>query len=250
VRLGRALLIGALSELVLLAVGFIVAFATDWTGIGPWLAAPILGMVAALIDFLAQSRADVRAARSAEVTSSLAPAPPVVPRPRPRTPLAVGLLITLVLMGGGGWALAAGAGYVAGIVTGNEPGVDRLASAPIVADNKGVVATVDGVEHTAHFTRVTIVIRNGLSSALSLPLSSNCALSDAGGTTLDVDAFRSSWSPSIAPGESRRGVLVFAGGFTDSPVTVSLTCANVFVQGFEGPASLEVPGIELAELGA
>ncbi len=50
VRLGRVVLVGALANLVLLVAAVVIEFATDWTGIGPWLAAPLLGMVAALVD--------------------------------------------------------------------------------------------------------------------------------------------------------------------------------------------------------
>lgn len=241
VRLGRTLMIGAISQLVLLAVGVVIAFATDWTGFSQWIAAPVLGMVASLIDVFKQAGADVPDSdhRSSRASRD----------DRRRTPLAVGLLVTVALIGGGGWALATGVGYVTGLVTGNESGFERLEVGPVVADNAGVVATVEGVEQTAHYTRVTIVVKNGLSTSLNLPVFSNCSLSDANGITLDADSFRSSWNPSIAAGSSRRGVLVFSGQFPDEPVAVTLTFSTVFVHGFDGPSSLAIPNIQLRAVG-
>ena len=139
-RLGRVVLVGALANLVLLTAAVIIEFATDWTGIGPWLAAPLLGMVAALVDVGKQ--AATREPESAARASSSAPGassvrcrrtPPVpaappgpVPRPKRRVPVLVAVVVTVLLIGGGGVAIAYGVATATAFITGNQTGTDRL----------------------------------------------------------------------------------------------------------------------------
>ena len=76
VRLGRVVLIGGLANLVLLAAGVVIQFATDWTGIGAWLAAPLVGMVAALVDVGKQAATRDTAAARASCTRAAEPRRP------------------------------------------------------------------------------------------------------------------------------------------------------------------------------
>ena len=60
--------------------------------------------------------------------------------------------------------------------------------------------------------------------------------------------FRSSWNQTIAPGQTRSGVLVFPGHLGIGETTASLAFATVFEQGFDGPTSIVVDGLVLAPL--
>ena len=196
VRLGRTLVIAAAFEVVLLLANVVVTFLTDWTGFGPWLTAPLVGMLVALIDPVKQSLGGSGA--GAADGSARAGGPP---QARRGTPLAVALVVGVVVLGGGGWAVAAGVSYVTGVVTGNEDGVERLVQ-PVSSEASGLSITVDSVQHTPNFTRVAIVARNGLTSTVQLPLFNNASLASADGTTLEADSFRSDWSPSLPPAGS------------------------------------------------
>ncbi len=115
-------------------------------------------------------------------------------------------------------------------------------------DSQGVTTTVQSVEHTQDFTRVEITVVNGLANTITLPVFSNTTLTAADGTTLGGDPFRSSWNQTIAPGQTRGGVLVFPGHLGIGETTASLAFATVFEQGFDGPTSIVVDGLVLAPL--
>ncbi len=136
-----------------------------------------------------------------------------------------------------------------GYVTGNQSGYDRLASEPVPVDSGGVVTTVEKVEQTQDFTRVELVVQNNLSFTITLPVFGNATLSDGAGATLAADSFRSSWSASIAPGQLRRGTIVFGGHLADGETTATFAFATVYKQGFDGPSSLVVPGLILRASG-
>ena len=258
VRLGRVVLVGGLANLVLLAAGVVITFATDWTGIGPWLAAPLVGMVAALVDVGRQSL--TREPEPASPHSGPAPAAsvtgPVPPpqvgaggtRTKRRVPVLVGVLVAVLLIGGGGVAIAYGVATATAFITGNQTGPDRLVGGPVTVDTQGVTTTVHRVEHTQDFTRVEITVVNGLANTITLPVFGNATLSAADGTTIGGDPFRSSWNQTIAPGQTRSGVLVFPGHLGTGETTASLAFATVFEQGFDGPTSIVVDGLVLAVL--
>ncbi|MCU1418078.1 MAG: domain containing protein [Schumannella sp.] len=239
VSLLRVCIVAGVVEALSLAAGVIVQFTTNLTGWGPWLAIGALALVAALAEWLRQV---LTAPRPGRVRAGFEEKI----EPHRRTPAAAGLLLTVVVIGGLGFAAAAGVGYLSGFITGNESGAERLA-APVTADFDGVSVTVSSVSHTPHFTRVSVAITNGLPNTIDLPLGF-CSLSVAGEQTLDADAFRSSWRASIAPQTTRQGVLVFPGHFASGPVEASLTFATVFKQGFEGPDSIAVTGLPLTAL--
>ena len=253
------MLVGALANLVLLTAAVVIEFATDWTGIGPWLAAPLLGMVAALVDVGKQ--AATREPDSAARTSSSAPGasasgpggpPPApaaptgpVPRTKRRVPVLVAVVVTVLLIGGGGVAIAYGVATATAFITGNQTGTDRL-TAEVTVEDRGVSTTVHRVEHTPDFTRVELTVVNGLANTITLPVFGNATLASADGTTLGGDAFRSSWNQTIAPGQTRLGTLVFPGHLDPAGTTATLSFATVFEQGFDGPTSIVVGGLELS----
>jgi hypothetical protein len=249
VRLGRVLLVGGLANLVLLAAGVVIQFATDWTGIGPWLAAPLVGMVAALVDVGKQAATRDTAASStpapAAGTSSTADTGTISP-PKRRVPIVVGVAVAVLLIGGGGLAIAYGVATATAFITGNQTGTERLIDGPVVVDTQGVTTTVHSVEHTQDFTRVEITVQNGLPNTITLPIFGNATLTAADGTTLGADPFRSSWNQTIAPGQPSNGVLVFGGHLPPDETTAALSFATVFEQGFEGPSSIVVEGLVIA----
>ncbi|GAA2037987.1 hypothetical protein GCM10009819_23380 [Agromyces tropicus] len=266
VRIWRAVLVGGLANLLLLAVGVVVQFATDWTGIGPWLAAPLTGMAAALVQILKDALTKVpEPAPPGEAAPGGGgpPAPRVEPvgahttapmgfevrHRRGGLPVVVAAIVTVLVLGVGGVAVAYGVATVSGWITGNQVGVDRLVGGPVAVDSGGIVTTVTAVEHTADFTRVELSVRNDLANTVTLPVYRNASLSAADGTTLDADAFRSSWGETLAPGQLRSGVIVFGGHLPDAGTTATLTFATVFEQGFSGPSSIAVGGLGIAPLG-
>ena len=87
---------------------------------------------------------------------------------------------------------------------------------------------------------------NGLANTINLPVFGNATLASADGTTLGGDPFRSSWNQTIAPGQTLRGTLVFPGHLDPAGTTATLSFATVFEQGFDGPSSIVVGGLELS----
>ena len=257
VRLGRVVFVGALANLVLLVAAVVIEFATDWTGIGPWLAAPLLGMVAALVDVARQAATRepepaVRAPSSAPGTAPTGvdgrPSPGSGrPSPAPEAPCSrvVAVVVSVLLIGGGGIAIAYGVATATAFITGNQTGTERLVG-EVTVDDQGVSTTVHRVEHTQDFTRVELTVVNGLANTITLPVFGNATLSAADGTSLGGDPFRSSWNETIAPGQVRRGTLVFPGHLDPAGTTATLSFATVFEQGFDGPSSIVVEGLVLA----
>lgn len=249
VRLGRVVLVGGLANLVLLAAGIVIQFATDWTGIGPWLAAPLVGMVAALVDVGKQAATrDAAVAPTPVPTAGTSPTADTgrVSPPKRRVPFVVGVAVAVLLIGGGGLAIAYGVATATAFITGNQTGTERLVGGPVEVDTQGVTTTVRSVEHTQDFTRVEIMVQNGLPNTISLPVFGNATLTAADGTTLGADPFRSSWNETIAPGQPSSGVLVFGGHLPPGETTAALSFATVFEQGFEGPSSIVVGGLVIA----
>ena len=259
VRIWRVVLVGGLANLVLLAAGVVINFATDWTGIGAWLAAPLVGMVAALVDVGRQSltREPVPASPHEGPTPAASVTGPVPPplvgtgdgtRTKRRVPGGGGVGVAVLVGGGGGVARAAGPPPATAFITGNQTGPDRLVGGPVTVDTQGVTTTVHRVEHTQDFTRVEITVVNGLANTIALPVFGNATLASADGTTLGADPFRSGWNDTIAPGQTRSGVLVFPGHLGTGETTASLAFATVFEQGFDGPTSIVVDGLVLAPI--
>jgi hypothetical protein len=150
------------------------------------------------------------------------------------------LLIAFLVLGVGGFGVAAGVRYAVGYITGNEPGTDRLVK-PARASEHGLTLTVVSVTYTAHFTRVGLDADNATDTALSLPLFGNCVLNGADRTTLEADPSRSRWNPTLAPGSRQRGTIVFKAHLPDSVTRASLRFAHVF-------GSFEVDSISVNDI--
>ena len=271
--LGTALLFAAAINVVGLIGNSLTAFLTELTPTWTWFVTPAMGLVVALggeaLDYFKdkeqpapkrpkpQHRPSMRVqpARPArplrpgypdthgDTQRNAHPSYPVEAAPR-SLPAVATVLAIMLLLGGGGWLLAAGASYAVGYFSGNEEGTQRLAR-QVAIDAQGVTVTVLGIESTAHFTRVEIHVRNGTSSSMSLPLFHNAILTGPDGTTFDADSFRSTWQPDIPPGGQRKGTINFENQLPESGGTVSLSFVTVFMQGFDGPRSITVPDIPL-----
>ena len=258
--LGVALLFAAAINVVGLIGNSLTSFLTELTPTWTWFVTPAMGLAVALggeaLDYLKdkaqpppkrpkpQYRPSMQGQPS-RPSRPLRPERPDETAPRTRSrPVIATVLVTLILLGGGGWLVAAGVSYAVGYFSGNEEGTQRLAR-QVVTEAQAVTVTVLGVQSTAHFTRVEIHVRNGTSSSMSLPLFHNAILTGPDGTTFDADAFRSSWQPEIPPGGQRRGTINFESQLPDTGGTVSLSFVTVFMQGFDGPRSITVPDIPL-----
>ncbi|WP_461855551.1 FHA domain-containing protein [Arthrobacter sp. C152] len=249
-RLGTALMFAAGINVVGLLGNSLTSFLTELTPTWTWFVTPLVGLLVALaIEMLGFYRKNQAAARQQPAGPGHGPRgePQAGPRAEPRRPLAVTVLLTLLLLGGGGWLVTAGASYAVGYFSGNESGVQRLES-QVVAEAQGVRVTILGVQSTAHFTRAEILVNNGTTSTITLPLFQNAMLTGPDGTTYDADSFRSNWQPQIPPGGQRKGTLNFESQLPEEATTVSLSFATVFVQGFDGPRTLTVPDIRLKPL--
>lgn len=246
-RLGTALMFAAGINVVGILGNSLTAFLTELTPTWTWFITVFIGLLVALvIETLGHYRKGQGAPQSPPVGH---PESSPGRTPAPRRPLGVTVLVTLLLLGGGGWLVTAGVSYAVGYASGNENGVQRLES-QVVTEAQGVTVTVLGVQSTAHFTRVEILVNNGTSSSISLPLFQNAVLTGPDGTTFDASSFRSNWQPQIPAGGQRKGTLNFESQLPEDSTTVSLSFATVFVQGFDGPRSITVPHIPLRPLGA
>lgn len=276
VQLTRMLLIAAVIEAVGLAANAVTSLVTDKaSGAGRWVLPPLIAVIAAMAKALIDAgRHPVAATRGAGAAGSGPPPGSPVPgaggpgpyRPPGGTPASYGpgpgpapvrhgapqqrrrwwaaalaILIVLVSCGGGGVAITAGVRYAVGYVTGNESGPDVLVR-PVSGRAGGLTLTVEKVQYTDHFTRVTVVARNGGRESVGLPLFDNCVFAGADGTTLQADPFRSRWSETLAPGGTQRGIITFPGKLPDRVGEASLSFSQVFAL---GGGAATVPGIVL-----
>ena len=247
-RLGTALAFAAGINVLGLVGNSLTSFLTELTPTWTWFITPVVGLLVALaIEMLGYYRKGQAAAKRPPAGQDGDRSSGQGTMPGPRRPLAATVLLTLLLLGGGGWLVTAGASFAVGYVSGNESGVQRLES-PVVAEAQGVRVTILGVQSTAHFTRVEILVNNGTTSSITLPLFQNAMLTGPDGTTFDADSFRSDWQPRIPPGGQRKGTLNFENQLPDGATTVSLSFATVFAQGFDAPDSITVPDIRLMPL--
>ncbi len=154
----RTLLLGGLTAAVGLMGNALAAFLTEWTGSFAWFAAPGVGVLVAAVMALVQAYGKAHVEDQFPDTPAPAPGQPYQPyppyqpyhphpgarttAPTKGTPLLAALAITLVVIGVGGFALAWGARFAIGWITGDEDGVDRLTRVVSVED-KGVVVRVE-----------------------------------------------------------------------------------------------------------
>lgn len=243
VRIWKSIVVGIVVNLLALAVGVTIQFATGEWGM-PWLAAPLIAVIAALGEVAREYLVGRTGRRSAPPKGDGTAAP----TRSGGAPVAIAVIVIIAVVGVTGALVTYGVVTLTGFLTGDQEGVPRLQNIPVTVDSGGVVTTVESVDHTKDFTRVELTVQNGLANTISLPLYANATLTADDGTTLEADPFRSSWSESIAAGQLRRGTIVFLGHLPDGPGTASLGFATVFEQGFDGPDSILVPGLSIAPL--
>lgn len=240
-RLGTALMYAGGINAVGLLGNSLASFLTELTPTWTWFITPLAGLLVALgVETLGYHRKG----RGATQRPPADDVPSPGQKPALRRPLIATVLLTVLLLGAGGWLVTAGVSYAVGYFSGNEMGVQRL-ERQVAAEARGVRVAALGVQSTAHFTRVEILVSNGTSSSISLPLFQNAVLTGPDGTTYDADPFRSNWQPQIPAGGQRKGTLNFESQLPEGPTTVSLSFVTVFVQGFDGPRSITVPNIPL-----
>ncbi|MCA2219219.1 FHA domain-containing protein [Jidongwangia harbinensis] len=223
VRFGRVMLVGGLVEAVgLLAAGVVTLVGKTALSTPLWLLTPVAAVVAGM----------VKAATEAAAGPAHAPAGGTRTNVRTGVPVWAAVLAVLLVIGVGGYGVAAGARYAIGWVTGDEPrtGGERLAAAPRSDRSGQVTVKVTSIANTRHFTKVTMAVTNGEDEPATLTLYANCVLS-AGDVTLEADTFRSDWADTVPPGSTQKGVVTFAGHLPPGAATAQLSINRVFVFG-------------------
>ncbi|MGZ0148098.1 FHA domain-containing protein [Kribbella sp. WER1] len=222
VRLPRVLVVAGGIVVVGLVVNLVASFfSTGPGGMLRWLIAPsialVAGMVLALIDAAA---------------------------PKPQRPgrfdvsVLIAIGVVLVGIGVGGFALTAGTEYVAGYLTGNESGADRLVK-PVAKSGSGITVTVENVTYTSHFTRIEVQVANRGKQAFSIPIDGT-TFTAADGTALRADPGKSSWPSRIDAGGSEHGTITFKGKLPDSATQAALTFKS-------GSTTFTVSGVTLSK---
>jgi hypothetical protein len=150
----------------------------------------------------------------------------------------IAIAVVLVGIGVGGFAVTAGAEYVAGYLTGNESGADRLVK-PVSKAGSGITMTVENVTYTSHFTRIEVLVANSGKEAFSIPIDGT-TFTAADGTALHADSGKSAWPSRIAAGGSEHGTVTFKGRLPDSATAAVLTFKS-------GSTSFAVNGIQLSK---
>ena len=241
INFARTVLIGVVGSTIPLIGNVVGSLVADWSGGVSWLAVPVTAVVFGVIGAFATAHIEERIPESGASPPSGMPAR----RKRRGMSLGVGLLVTVLVLAGGALAVALGARYAVGWLTGDEDGKPRLVQAKTTT-NKNVALTVHQVLQTTHYTRVEVSVSNGLANEIRLNLFENCTLRALDRTTLQADPFRSDWSESVAPGaRDQGGTIVFPGHVSDSATAAELSFASVWEAGFTGPKSLTVTGLAL-----
>ncbi|MFG1906003.1 FHA domain-containing protein [Kribbella sp. NPDC048928] len=222
VRLPRVLIAAG----AVIVLGLIVNLIVTFLSAGPsgdlrWLVPPGIALVVAMILALLDAAA------------------PKHHRPgRFDVSVLIAIAVVLVGIGVGGFALTAGAEYVAGYLTGNESGADRLVK-PVAKAGSGITMTVENVTYTSHFTRIEVLVANGGKEAFSIPIDGT-TFTAADGTALHADSGKSAWPSRIAAGGSEHGTITFKGHLPDSATAAVLTFKS-------GSTSFAVNGIQLSK---
>nr|WP_272955080.1 FHA domain-containing protein [Kribbella shirazensis] len=222
VRLARVLIAAGGVIVLGLIVNLIVTFLSDGPGNAlRWLVPPAIALIVAMV---------------LAVTDAAAPKPH---RPgRLNVSVLVAIAVVLVGVGVGGFALTAGTEYVAGYLTGNESGEDRLIK-PVAKSTNGITLTVENVTYTGHFTRIEVAVANAAKQAVTIPLDGT-TFTAADGTALRADTGKSSWPSRIASGGTEHGTITFKGHLPDSATTAVLTFKS-------GDTTFPVPGVTLSQ---
>ncbi|HWD81584.1 MAG TPA: FHA domain-containing protein [Kribbella sp.] len=220
VRLPRVLIAAGGVIVLGLIVNLVVTFVSDGPGSAlRWLVPPGIALVVAM------------------VLAILDAAAPKEHRPgRFDVSVIVAIAVVLVGIGVGGFALTAGTEYVAGYLTGNESGADRLVK-PVAKSGIGITVTVESVTYTSHFTRIEVLVVNDSKQAFTIPIDGT-TFTAADGTALRADTGKSSWPSKIPAHGSEHGTITFKGTLPDSADQAVLTFKS-------GSTSFAVQGIQL-----
>jgi hypothetical protein len=236
-------LVAALTLLLGWAANAVIAVVTDWAGSQAWLAVPVATVVVTMLTAVVTAHVNSFEPAARDATGQAVHDRPSPPIGRSRSFLVSAALVTL-LIGVIGFGLTVGARFVVGWITGDETGVDRLVE-PVSHSDRGLSLTVESIDPTRHFTRVTAVATNRVGNPVTLTLFRNAVLQARSGTTVRADSFRSDWVEELPPGATQRGVIVFGGHLPDEVRFARLSFSSVFEQGFHGPDSIAVTGMRL-----
>lgn len=238
--LALAVTIGLLTGLIGVLGNAVAMIVAHWTGWFWWLAGAALALVVSVAQALIGSHVETRWTGPTRGRGQELPAR----KPKSRgTPVWVAVAV-LVALGLVGTLLTFGARYAIGYATGDEPGVDRLAT-PVTVNAEGLEVTVETFEETRHFTRLKVRVHNGTSLSQRISLFENCALVGGDGTALEVSQLRSDWTDETNPGVTVGNVLIFKGHLPNGVRRAQLQFNNVFALGTDGPDRVTVSGIEL-----
>ncbi|NGY64327.1 hypothetical protein G7043_35975 [Lentzea sp. NEAU-D13] len=226
----RSTVVAVLTPVIGTAVAVVVNFATTVPdNVLLWVAVGVLTLVLSVL---------------AAMSAGQAPPPPGT-RQRTRGPskgraALIGFAVCLVIVA----VLVPGARYAYGWVTGNETGVDRLAEPRSVTAGR-LTMSVDRVEVTSHFTKVTMTVTNGYEMTVNLPVFGYSQLT-SGTLTAEGEPFRSKWNTDIPPDQSRTGTIAFSEPLEPAATSVTVTFTHVFGAGEPGaPNSLAVRDVPL-----
>ncbi|MFI5729147.1 FHA domain-containing protein [Kribbella sp. NPDC051587] len=205
VRLARVLAIAG----AMLAVGLVINMIATFLADGPggmlrWLIAPTVALLGAM---------------TFAVLDAVSPTERAASRLDVSVIVAIGAV--LLGVGVGGFAITAGAEYVAGYLSGNENGEDQLIK-PVGKTVENLTITVDNVTNTSHFTRIRITVTNKGADAVSLPLDGNATFTSAEGNSIRADNSRSDWPEQFAAGQVEKGTIIFKGHLPQGLKTATL----------------------------
>ncbi|MFF5083684.1 hypothetical protein ACFY36_42105 [Actinoplanes sp. NPDC000266] len=218
----RAIGVALPTYLVSTALAVVVNIATEsWRSPTPWLIIGVLVVASAAI-------AAVTAPAQPDPTQPPLPtghygpyAPPSRPRGSGTWRAVIAVVVVAVLV-----VSIFAVRFAFGLVTGRESGVDRLVK-PVSARNGALTLTVDRVEVTAHFTRMSMTAANAGENALMLPLYGNCQMT-ADRITTSASTIASQWPDSVPPGSTVSGVVVFRFVIPGDTTKASVSFSTIF----------------------
>jgi hypothetical protein len=242
VRPGRALLLGMVGLIISLGIGYWQQSAS------PVLAAVLTvaaGAIPLIIDYIKEVTEKAPVSQNRHDTGAWSPGAPDRRR-RPGVGSLVAALVMIVVIGGG---IAYGATYAFGLITGNEPAVQRLEE-PVSGAAGALDVRIDEVGVGDHYTHVRLTATNGADFPVTIPLFSNCQLIEKGQPALEAKTGFTTSVIDVPPAEIPvTKEIVFSGRPSDGATLLTLACSTLYWQGFGQPQSLQVKGIALEASG-
>jgi hypothetical protein len=194
-----------------LGLGLLLNLAGTLLASGPsgalrWLVPPTIALVVAMVVALMDAVGSRQPVRTTRLD----------------VPVITAMIVVLLGVGIGGFALTGGLKYVAGYITGKESGADHLIK-PVAKTSAGLTVTVENVTYTSHFTRVEVAVKNDGQQSVTLPLEGNAAFTGSDGNSLQADGFRSQWTDKIPAGATKQGTITFKGHLPEGLTAATLT---------------------------